>query len=236
MQAAISAIILALFSSAGIQLLSAERSASQEFPRAFPRDGATMVLDNARGTVWDVTWMPGKPTLMHRHEFDYVGVELTDTTVNITTPDGTRRTLVLTVGRNYFLPRGTTHIEEVPATSPERHAIIIDLKDARKPESENSTETKMAVSIAPAKRLVENDRVAMWDFTWPSAEPATAVVSAGGAFIVFLEGGELKASDAAPEQQSEMVSAGQVLFTSDGRVLSELSTKGHVRGIVIQLK
>ena len=164
-RAATSAVALALLSSAGVRPLSAQSGDPHELPPAFPRDGATMILDNAMGTAWDVTWMPGKPTPMHRHKFDYVGVELADSTVELIAPDGTRRTVAFTKGHSYFLPRGTTHIEEVPATSPERHAVIIDLKDPKTPKSASSTEVTTAVSFASAKKLVENDRVAMWDFT-----------------------------------------------------------------------
>jgi hypothetical protein len=208
---AISAFVLTVLSSAGVRPLSAQNGDPQELPPAFPRDGATMILDNTMGTAWDVTWTPGKPTLMHRHKFDYVGVELADSTVEVTAPDGSRRTATLAIGRSYFFPHGTTHIEEVPGTSPVRHAIVIDLKDL-------------------------NDRVAMWDFTWPSLQPATTVVIPKGAFIIFLGGGELASSNSPNKRQSELVSPGQVLFTTDGRIFSELSTKGHVRGIVVQLK
>lgn len=93
-----------------------------------------MILDNTMGTAWDVTWTPGKPTTMHRHTFDYVGVELTDSTVQLTALDGSRRTVALAMGHAFFFPRGITHIEEVPTTSPQRHAIVIDLKDLKSPE------------------------------------------------------------------------------------------------------
>jgi hypothetical protein len=228
-QVAISAFVLTILSSAGVRPLSAQNGDPQELSHAFPRDGATMILDNAVGTAWDVTWTPGKPTLMHRHKFDYVDVELTDSTVEVTAQDGSRRTSALATGRSYFFSRGTTHIEEVPGTSPVRHAIVIDLKDLKTPESANSTTATTAVLIESAKKLVENDRVTIWDFTWPSLQSATTVVLPKGAFIIFLGGGELTSSNSPYKP-------GQVLFTTDGHVFSELSTKGHVRGIVVQLK
>src|ERR1700689_5312020 len=60
---------------------TAQGAESQELPHAFPRAGATMLLDNQWGTVWDATYEPGKPTPLHRHRFDFVAVELTDTTL-----------------------------------------------------------------------------------------------------------------------------------------------------------
>ena len=35
---------------------------ARDLPHAFPREGATLVLDNDWGTVWDVTWSPGSST------------------------------------------------------------------------------------------------------------------------------------------------------------------------------
>jgi hypothetical protein len=231
---AISAFALAVLASTGVRWSSAQIGDVPELPHAFPRDGATMILDNTMGTAWDVTWVPGKPTPMHRHTFDYVGVELADTSVDLIALDGTRRTTVLTVGHSYFLPRGTTHIEEVPGMSPVRHAVIIDLKDPVAPRPVDSAAA--ALSMAAAKKVVENDRVVMWDFTWPPAKPVATVAMPKGAFIVFLEGGELASGGLAGKPSSEVVTSGEVLFSGDGRVLSEVSAEGRVRGIVVQLK
>lgn len=45
-----------------------------ELPHAFPREGAKQIFDNERVTIWDVTWIKGQPSTMHRHRFDLVGV------------------------------------------------------------------------------------------------------------------------------------------------------------------
>src|SRR5258708_1328056 len=81
-------------------------------PPAFPRAGATQAFDNQWGTAWDATWTPNEPTAMHQHAYDYVGVELVDSTFNLTAPGGQPRTASLRKGSSYFLPKGTTHIEE----------------------------------------------------------------------------------------------------------------------------
>jgi hypothetical protein len=52
---------------------------------ALPRPGATEIFENDRGRVWDVIYPPGMPTGMHRHATDFVGVELVDTLLNLTT-------------------------------------------------------------------------------------------------------------------------------------------------------
>src|SRR6185503_6104730 len=52
------------------------------------------LVDNERGTVWDSTWIKGKPT-SHQNKFDQVTVELADASVRITTPDGKSRSTTL---------------------------------------------------------------------------------------------------------------------------------------------
>src|SRR3569832_1820304 len=46
---------------------------------ALPRPGATQILDNERGRVWDVIYPPGMSTGMHRHPSDFLGIELVET-------------------------------------------------------------------------------------------------------------------------------------------------------------
>src|SRR6266699_1573806 len=73
----IPACIFALLSAVGLLLL-AHDARSQDYPPAFPREGARQVFDNMWIAAWDDTWIPDMPTPMHRHAYDYFGLELTD--------------------------------------------------------------------------------------------------------------------------------------------------------------
>jgi uncharacterized protein YjlB len=209
---------------------------TSQLPHAFPRQGATRLLDNDWGTVWDVTWAPGSSTAMHRHAFDYVGVELTDSRVNSISPDGQRRTIPLKRGASYFLPRGTTHIEELLDSYPARHAVMIDLKDTAAPSFENSSRSPTAFGEGAATKVVDNARVVIWDYTWPTRQGGPSYFFDKNAFIVFLDRGELTSSVAGQKPQTLSVAAGQVLFQTGGEAAAEWSTKGDVRGIIVELK
>jgi len=172
----------------------------------------------------------------HRHAFEYVGVELTDATFNVVAPDGQRRSISQKRGASYFLPHGTTHIEGGVSSNPPRHAVIVDLKDATAPSYANSSGLPTAFAEGVARKVAENQRVTVWDRTWPSGESAPAHFYARNAFVIFVDGGELTSSSVGTQPQALSVSAGQVLFKPGGRALSERSTKGHVRGIIVELK
>lgn len=138
--------------------------ARRELPPAFAREGARQVLENDFGTVWDVTWTPGSATPMHRHTFDYVGVELANTTFSVVAPNGQRRTLPAKAGGAWFLPRGTTHIEEMPVDSPARHAVVIDVKDIAAPSLVNLSGSPKVFPQGVAEKIIENARVVMWEY------------------------------------------------------------------------
>ena len=214
---------------------TAQGAESQELPHAFPRAGATMLLDNQWGTVWDATYEPGKPTPLHRHWFDFVAVELTDTTITVTAPDGQQRSVTLKRGDCHFFQRGLTHIEEVPSTSPQRHAVTIDLKDSTSEQFPNSSTSPTAFPADVAIKVIGNPRVTVWDYTWSESRPASAYFYDRNTFIVFLDSGGLMTSSAGDKPRLISVSPGQVVFRTGGRSVSEMPSKGNIRGIIVEL-
>ena len=96
-------------------------------PDAFPREGVKKLLDNARVTIWDVTWLPGKTTPMHFHGKDAIAVYLEAGALKATTPDGQSVTNEHLPGFTKFNPRDRIHSESL-AKGAEERAIVIDLK------------------------------------------------------------------------------------------------------------
>jgi quercetin dioxygenase-like cupin family protein len=96
-------------------------------PNAFPRDGVKKLLENGRVTIWDVTWLPGKPTPMHFHGFDAIAVYLESGALKATTPDGQSVVNEYVPGFTKFNPRNRIHSEAL-AKGTEERAIVVDLK------------------------------------------------------------------------------------------------------------
>ena len=223
------AILAALF-------LAQPARAADDYPPAFPRAGGTLIMENAWGAAWDAVYAPGQPTPMHRHRFDFVGVELADSAVTVTTPDGQSKTFPAKHGDSYFLPRGVTHVELTPAGDPARHAVLIDLKDGAPAATSSPLASVAAFPGEAARKVVENPRVVLWDYAWPATPPAAPAVYARNTFIVIVDGGELTATGPAGKTATVPVTSGQVLFRPAGSALAEAATKGQVRAIVVELK
>src|ERR1700733_12231690 len=100
---------------------------SSGYPTAFPRVGATKVLDNSRFTVWHYSWTKGEPTGMHFHDKDFVVAFRYDSVQSILTPDGTSHASPVKAGDIFFLERGLTHSEEL--TTDRQSAVYLELKN-----------------------------------------------------------------------------------------------------------
>lgn len=207
----------------------------QDLPHAFPRDGAKQLIDNERVTVWEATWAKGKPTPMHRHKYDMVFIELADADVKITTPDGVTRNASPRVGQASFLQKGVTHMEEGASDTP-RHTILIDLKDVVVPPLPNKTGHADAFPREGARKLIDNARVAVWDFSWTPGKPTAMHFHDKDVVVVYLGNGEL--SSTTPDGKSTISSStfGQPKFNPRDRTHSELLVKGSQRVIAVELK
>ena len=69
---------------------------------------STVLIDNERVRVTRWSFAAGAATGWHVHEYDYVIVPLTDGTLRLVEPDGTRDS-ELRVGAPYFREAGVEH-------------------------------------------------------------------------------------------------------------------------------
>lgn len=88
-------------------------------------DDVKVLVDNDRVRVLDVTHKPGVKEPMHSHPA-YVSVNLSDTKVKVTTPDGKTVEKARKAGEVSF-SEATTHALETVGTAGS-HVIVIELK------------------------------------------------------------------------------------------------------------
>ena len=73
----------------GLLLAGAGLASAQDYPHAYPRDGAEQLFENHRVIVWEVVWHDGVPQPYHRHRYDMTGVFLRWGPLRVTRLDGT---------------------------------------------------------------------------------------------------------------------------------------------------
>ena len=208
---------------------------AQDLPHAFPRVGAVQLVDNDRVTMWDVTWYKGKPSPMHRHRDDLVGVYLVGSAIKVTRPDGTSNVSTVEPGFILFQKAGVTHIEEGMADVP-RHAILTDLKGGPAGAMANSSGHPAAFPCAGATQAVDNEKVTIWEYAWAPGKSTGMHFHDKDTLAVFLSDGELKSTTADGKSEVTKVKRGDARFSPRGRVHAEELVSGAVRAVITELK
>jgi quercetin dioxygenase-like cupin family protein len=206
------------------------------YPPPFPREGATKVLENESVVIWDVTWEKGKPTPMHQHPVDVVGVTLVPGTVRVTLPDGSSRESEKDeVGSVSAGGKGLIHREEGTSDVP-RRAILIELKGARKDTITAPAGVPLAWPREGAAKLLENDRVVVWDYRFRKERPIPLHFHDKDAVVVELEPGVTRSVPKEGAPQETTWKGMRARFAPRDRLHREESVSGSPRAIVVEIK
>lgn len=216
--------------------LAAQPVHADATPHAFPRPGATRVLENAWVTAWDATWVPNASTGMHRHSFDYFGVELADSRTELLEADGKSRMLVLKRGFAWYLAKGATHAEIGRSDNPPRRALLVDRSEVAAPVSENGTSFPTWNPDSGAQKLTDNTRIGMWDCTWTPGAETPLEFYGRHVVVMIVDGGELSTRGPDGAARVSSYDGGAVIFLPGGQVRAMQATSGTVRGIVVEIK
>jgi hypothetical protein len=228
-------VLAALLASAGVGLHAQEMAGKYRLVPALPRPGATEIFDNDRGRVWDVIYPPGMSTGMHRHPSDFVGVELVDTMLKVTTPNGAEHVNPVRRGQIYMLPKGLTHIEENVIGHPQRNTILIELKDAGPHVYDNHSQAP-GFAGQGQKQVADNARVILWDAHWTKGEAGKPFFQTHDVFLVPIDAGTLSVTSPDDAAKTLPLAGGQVAFLQGGHVRTIQSIDGDVRAAIVELK
>jgi hypothetical protein len=208
---------------------------ASQLPGPFPRDGAKKLIDNERVTVWDVTWAKGVKTPMHEHRIPTVGVVLQPGTVMMTMGDGAVRPAPLAErGRVVYAAPGFSHVEEGQSDPPAR-AIVVELKGSAVGLTPAPAGVAPAFPREGATSVLENERVAVWNVTWPSGSAPTHF-HAADVVVIGLENGTTRSVPQSGEPTTTVWKFGDVRFNPKGRLHREEIVEGAPRLIAIELK
>ena len=135
-------------------------------PPAYPRPGVTRILDNDRVQVWNIAWLKGQPSPLHRHIYDLVGVYYEPGDRMIISPEGQKRPVSTKAWDIAFQRTGVTHIEEGTSAAPLR-AVFVEMKVAGAYGTDPAAAGTPAFSGQGGTQKLDNERVTVWEFVQP---------------------------------------------------------------------
>jgi hypothetical protein len=175
------------------------------------------VIENDRVAVWDV---PDSPAVQ---EFDAVIVSLS--------------------GKAVFVPRGATSKTGVKIAGAksvgQKNAgrfIVIDLKDDPVAPIENTTGYPLAFPRPGSKKILENARVIVWDYTWTSGEATPMHFHDKDVVVVYLDDGDLQSTTPDGQIVVNPYRFGMVKFNLRDRTHTETLIRGKQHAVITELK
>jgi hypothetical protein len=186
----------------------------QNLPQAFPRDGARQLINNDRVIVWEVMLEKDKPSPMHLHQYDMVGVYLDNFAVA-------------------SAKKGST--DSQPGNRQTR-AIFIELKDVKVPSLENKTMYPLAFPRYGGAKVLENDRFIVWDYTWTQNKATPMHFHDKDFVVVYIADGQLISTNPTGKMNAQEISIGLTRFNARGGSHTQELVKGSGRAIIFELK
>jgi hypothetical protein len=129
-----------------------------------------------------------------------------------------------------FLPSGKR-----PNHSPQS-SFVIDLKDHPVPTIANTSGYPLAFPRPGSKKILENERVIVWDYTWTPGVATPMHFHDKDVVVVFLDDGDLSSTTPDGQVTVNSFTPGTVRFNPRGRTHTETLVRGKQRAIITELK
>ena len=193
--------------------------------------GNKPIIDNDRVTVWDVTWEKNQPSFTAAADHDAVTVYLVGG--EFKTPSGV---VAKKTGDAVFRPKGARASEMWVGTGAPPRTTEIALKDSDKRPPANTSGNPLAFPRDGATKLIDNNRVFVWDSRWTPGVPTSMHFHDKDVVVSYLEDGDL--TSIAPDGSTVVnpYKFGVIRFTAGNRSHKEVLSKGTQRAIIVELK
>ena len=168
--------------------------------------GAEPAIDNERVAAWDTSGVA--PPAQH----DFVAVPLS------------RR------GTAFFGHKGDT-----PGKVGER-TVIVELKGGLLPPLANTSGYPLAFPRPHARKLLENDKVIVWDYVWRPGEPSPMHFHDKDTLVVYEATGALQSTTLDGRKTVNETKFGDIRFNKRDRTHTELLLRGHAHAVITELK
>ena len=137
--------------------------------------------------------------------------------------------MVTLSGEAAFVPKGT-----VPKAG--GRSFAIELKEYAVSPMANKSGYPLAFPRPGAKKLLENSRVIVWDYTWAPGVSTPMHFHDKDTVVVFLEDGDVKSTTPDGQAVVNAYTPGVVRFNTRNRIHFETLVRGKQRAIITELK
>jgi hypothetical protein len=186
---------------------------------ALTLNGATPIIENDRVAVWDLTWTRGVPASLEAR-----------------TPASVWISVSPSAGDVRYWASGAPRRAEQSIGSPIR-MIAIDLKDHPVAPLKNTSGFPNAFPRPGNNRKVfENDRVIVWDFSWTKDVPTPMHFHDKDVVVVYLGTGTLRSTTPDGKAVDNKWKPGDTRFNLGNRIHTETLIEGELRAIITEFK
>jgi len=173
------------------------------------------LIQNNRVTVWDVA--PGAPV-----------------------PATSRDVVTFVIPGNAAIAQATAvyrakgaAAQPLPAGA---RAIVIELQDATVAPLANATGYPLAFPRPGSKKVLENDRVVVWSFTWTPGVATPMHFHDKDVVVTYLADGALTSTDPQGKAVVNEHHFAYTKFNARDRVHTETLTRGQASALMVELK
>lgn len=132
-----------------------------------------------------------------------------------------------------FAPKGSG---TVSLGKDETRAIVVELKNETVAPLKNTSGYPNAFPRPGVKKILDNDRVLIWDYTWTPGVPTPMHFHDKDVVVVYLAEGALTSTALDGSKTVNDLSYGLTKFNPRDRVHTEAVTRGSARAIIVELK
>ena len=192
-------------------------------------DAPAPAIDNGRVTVRDVALKQGQPGPAIQHAGDYVVLYISGG--RIRGADG--RTQTHAPGSAMAGHGGTT---SDTALDGDAHEVVAELKDSPSNTVPNTPGLPPGFPREGAKKVFENDKVRVWNYTWLPGKPTPMHFHNTEIVVVYLGNGDITATTPDGKKTVTHHNSGDIVFNLANRSHSEELTQGEMSGVMLELK
>jgi hypothetical protein len=116
------------------------------------------------------------------------------------------------------------------------HCAVIELKDFAVAPIANETGLPLAFPRPHARKLLENERIIIWDYAWRPGKPTPTHFHDKDAIAVYQGGGSIRSTTLDGKSEVRALNRGDVLFNRRDRSHSELYVSGSPHAVIVELK